>query len=115
MASTHPKQPLFKSLERALSFIESHLDNDNAAELFDACLESRASEFLRPLIFERLREIHTEIGLRTLYLDCSPPLSFPADAETFKLGGHDRELGHIHIDFKKVKSKWQLEAIWMCR
>ena len=115
MASTNSKQPFFESLESALSFLEAHLENDNAHELFDACVEGRASESLRPVIFERLKKIQAEIGLRKLYLDRSPPCSFPANADSFKLGGHNKELGHIHIDFKKVNSNWQLNAIWMCR
>ena len=42
---------------------------------------------------------------------------FPSGSDdTFELGGHEKELGHIHIDFKKQSSGlWKLDNIWMCR
>ena len=40
---------------------------------------------------------------------------FPKDATTFKLGGHQKELGHCHIDFVKDGESWQITRIWQCR
>ena len=109
------RKPSSRSLDKALSFIEKCLDDNNLNGLFDACREDRESDYMRPVVLEHLQQIQADVGLRSLYLDCSPPVAFPQDAETFKLGGHNMELGHIHIDFCKVRSRWQLEAIWMCR
>jgi len=98
-----------------LSFIETRLQEGDLAGLFGACFQDRESNFMRSVVFKRLQEIHAEVGLRSLYLERSPPVAFPPDAETFQLGGHGRELGHIHIDFRKAGDRWQLEAVWMCR
>ena len=40
---------------------------------------------------------------------------FPKDATTFKLGGHDMELGHCHIEFSKKDGSWEIVRIWQCR
>ncbi len=40
---------------------------------------------------------------------------FPCDCVEFKLGGHQSELGHIHIDFAKRDDSWVIKSIWMCR
>ena len=40
---------------------------------------------------------------------------FPEAATTFKLGGHQSELGHIHIDFIREGAAWKLKDIWNCR
>jgi hypothetical protein len=110
-----PRKPSFRSLDEALAFIEKRLEDDELDGLFGACREDRESDYMRGLILEHPRQINAEVGLRALYLDCSRPMAFPQDAEAFKLGGHNKELGHIHIDFRKVGARWQLEAIWKCR
>jgi hypothetical protein len=109
------RKPSFRSLAEAVSFIEIRLQDGDLAGLFGACNQVRQSDHMCSVVFESLQEIHTEVGLRSLCLECSPPAAFPPDAETFKLGGHGKELGHIHIDFCKVGARWQLEEIWMCR
>ncbi|GAA5121377.1 hypothetical protein JIN84_00605 [Luteolibacter yonseiensis] len=40
---------------------------------------------------------------------------FPKDATTFKLGGHEMELGHCHIEFSKKDGSWEIVRIWQCR
>jgi hypothetical protein len=40
---------------------------------------------------------------------------FPQDSWEFKLAGHGKELGHIHIDFVKSKAGWEIQKVWMCR
>jgi hypothetical protein len=42
-------------------------------------------------------------------------LEFPARGDTFKLGGHASELGHLHVDFVRVEGGWRLRDIWNCR
>ena len=108
MSSKYSNRPSFETLDAALSFIESQLNEGNATELFNACVDDRATDFMRPLIFERLQAIHADKKLSSMYLDRSPPLTFPANDKRLKLGGHDQELGHIHIDFQKRGCRWQL-------
>lgn len=103
--------PTFKTLISALHFIEKCLANDKQVELFKACLTSRASDFMRPRICDQLAKTNSIHGLRKLYLN----REFPTDDGRFKLGGHASELGHIHIDFVRKETGWQLDAIWMCR
>ena len=41
---------------------------------------------------------------------------FPSDADTFKLGGHRKELGHLHVDWQRQSNgEWSIENVWMCR
>ena len=108
-------KPTFETLTDALSFIERCLSNGERDRLFEACVQSCASDFMCPHIFEELFTIHVKRRLRSLYLDRSPPIEFPPDSDNFKLGGHQSELGHIHIDFKRLDRAWRLDRIWMCR
>ena len=108
-------KPTFETLVDALSFIERCLSNGEQDRLFGACVESCASNSLCPDIFEELLTVHVKRRLRSLYLDRSPPIEFPPDSDNFKLGGHQSELGHIHIDFQRLGSSWRLNKIWMCR
>jgi len=105
---TH-RQPAFLSLKEAVTFISSCLERGDLATLAGACLEGSGT--LTPAVFAQLQKIHKEIPLGTRY----EKREFPADAESFKLGGHMSELGHIHIDFVKRSGKWCLSRIWMCR
>jgi|GEM_PF-3544844 len=37
-------------------------------------------------------------------------------ADSWTLGGHGQEFGHIHLDFvKQLDGKWYLKRIWECR
>ena len=108
-------KPVFDTLPDALAFIERCLNSSDKECLFNACLDCRASETMRPFIIEDLYTIHVKSLLRSLYLERTPPVTFPDDANTFKLGGHKSELGHIHIDFQRTNKGWQLNSVWKCR
>ena len=108
-------KPIFQTLPDALAFIEECLQSNDKDRLFNACLACRASETLRPVIIEELYTIHVKHLLRSLYLDHTPPVSFPENANTFKLGGHESESGHSHFDFKRTVEGWQLDSVWKCR
>lgn len=109
------QKPVFDSLPDALAFIERCLCSSQPLRLFEACLNIKISEESQTEVIQSLYSIHVKCLLRTLYLNQSPPIHFPESADRLKLGGHERELGHIHIDFQKTDLGWQLESIWKCR
>jgi hypothetical protein len=114
-------KPAFIDLSAAVEFIAQALDTDDHERLADACVEEfewREDIPGLPMRREyRLREIalladrHKRSSLRLLYAG----RSFPSQDERFKLGGHGKELGHLHIDFVRSELGWQLENIWQCR
>lgn len=97
--------PSFGSLGQATAFLDSCLEAKDAKRLEDATLQHQSTSF------EALRKVHVRVALSKLYSG----KEFPADRDRFKLGGHDSELGHVHVDFLKRDGKWFLESIWMCR
>jgi hypothetical protein len=62
-------------------------------------------------LFPKLTERHRELDFRTRYQDWT----VPEDSRTFTLGGHDKELGHIHINFSKRANGWVLNEISACK
>ena len=104
-----PRKPAFVSLREAVTFISSCLERADRATLARACLDDGGS--LASAVFTQLQQAHKEVPFGTRY----EKREFPADAETFTLGGHGSELGHIHIDFVKRSGKWRISRIWMCR
>ena len=97
----------FDNLQAAVRFFAAALDNDDLDGLAAASRQPLPEEW----VLERLREQHAATPLTRLYAG----KRFPLFGRAFKLGGHDRELGHIHIDFVRAESGWELERIWMCR
>lgn len=97
----------FTNLEDAIDEISTAIENDTLTTLSSFCIEELPKEW----ILERLKEKHTTASLRQLYAQ----IEFPKNEHEFKLGGHDKELGHIHIDFVKNDGSWFLNKIWMCR
>jgi hypothetical protein len=95
----------FLNLSHAVGFISEALEEDDWKSLADAC---RAE---LPAAWVRLQETHRTTPLPELYAD----REFPKNSTEFKLGGHDTELGHIHIDFVKESNGWEIKQIWMCR
>ena len=104
----------FMSLKDAVAFIVECLDTDDYGSLARACV-GRAKRppllLSSPGAFEVLKKRHRATSLVELYSGAD----FPQGDEWFKLGGHDKELGHIHIDFRKDRRGWFLEDIYMCR
>ena len=109
----------FQSLESAIEFISECVEMDAAVALFNQTMYAESQEenfFKEPDYFVRstfppLKEQFQVMDFRIRYKG----YSFPENGETFKLGGHDRELGHMHIDFLKSGDYWVIEKIWQCR
>ena len=108
----------FCSLSEAVVFIAECIGNNSASELM-----AQLAHVGRPTtmidypayfaqrIFPQLKQRHQEIDFRVRYKD----QSFSVDDVRFKLGGHMKELGYIHIDFMKTDQGWVLDDIWECR
>lgn len=101
----------FQSLSEATTFLDRALTLRNREAILNI-LESGSYFSRHPEVFRMLVDERKRAGaLRELYDD----RKFPTDSETFKLGGHASELGHVHIDFIREKSGWRLKDIWNCR
>lgn len=112
----------FASLSDAVGFLADHLDVGDAESIAVECCdaehdsEHNVSQRPPPKTY-RLRAIqelgrrHRAQSLRSLYAG----REFPGDATQFKLGGHDAELGHVHVDFVRTDISWRLKEIWICR
>lgn len=75
-------------------------------------LRRRCAEGAEAGAFAWLRERHTAASLRALYAG----RRLPGRPGAFKLGGHDRELGHVHVDLASADGeRWWLHRVWMCR
>ena len=112
----------FEKLSEAVAFLASHLEQDDVEAIAFQCTDSvhdearAANGSLDPREVRRraIRELgrrHATLSLRWRYLG----RSFPSDASEHKLGGHDKELGHVHVDFARTDGAWQLKEIWICR
>jgi hypothetical protein len=97
----------FSNLAEAVHFLARVVSQKDYEELALACHEKLPQEW----ILERLQEVHESTPLPKLYTGWE----FPVDSRQFKLGGHAKELGHIHIDFVKLNAGWEIQKIWMCR
>jgi hypothetical protein len=123
----------FETLAEAIDFIAECVESGSALTLFHETLASQvpvrklvlktaagrivvpvqpeAAEHFADWVFPRLCQQQERMDLRARYSD----RDFPPDAERLKLGGHDSELGHVHIDFIRRDEGWCLEQIWECR
>ena len=99
----------FTNLQQAVNFIATALETTNVAALAEACTNPRQ----RPneAEFAYLQGKHRDAPFRALYAK----RAFPANAATFKLGGHMQELYCTHIDFIRTNGVWQLKGIWECK
>lgn len=101
--------PGFVNLPAAVAFIASCLETQDFAKLTQACLSDAQPPAKH--VLTQLKQKHEEQPLPKRYA----AKAFPAKGTAFKLGGHDSELGNIHVDFSKQGDRWYLEHIWMCR
>jgi hypothetical protein len=97
----------FSNLAEAVMFLTQVISEGD----YDTLAQSCRAELPKAWVLERLRERHESTPLPELYAG----REFPQDVQQFKLGGHEKELGHIHIDFMKSKDGWVIQEIWMCR
>jgi hypothetical protein len=109
----------FTRLAQAVDFIAACCEQAGAESLaaqvinfqnLDPAKDFSLSSFYT-YVFGRLRERHAVASLRELYRG----REFPEDETALKLGGHAKELGHIHIDFVRLADGWSLKSITMCR
>ncbi|MDB5307123.1 MAG: hypothetical protein JWO38_1325 [Gemmataceae bacterium] len=98
---------IFTRLAEATHFLAQAVETKN-----NEALASASRTALPPSwVIDRLRERNDATPLVELYAG----REFPLDQDEFKLGGHAKELGHIHIDFVRSAGGWEVEQIWMCR
>ncbi len=97
----------FSNLAEAVKFLAQVVSLKDYEALAQACHEKLPQEW----VLERLQDLQESTPLPELYAGWE----FPRDARQFKLGGHGKELGHIHIDFVKSKAGWEIQKVWMCR
>ena len=102
-----PKRPAFSKLATAVKFLAKVISEKDYETLALACREKLPHGW----VLERLEEKHEATPLPELYVGWE----FPKTSREFKLGGHAKELGYIHIDFVKSRAGWELKKIWMCR
>jgi hypothetical protein len=113
LRAAEPEQTTFKTLAAATRLLDRAVETNNR-KLLLAIMPSSSTTVLsqQPAVFEQLARERQRTGdLSKLYKD----REFPAGKDTFKLGGHDKELGHIHIDFIRDGDSWKLKDIWQCR
>lgn len=104
--------PSFGKLSEALVFLQKALDNNDYAALSTACLAGEKGMLAQQRApFDQLKSAHQAKTLKERY----GKLQFPDKGDTFKLGGHDSEVGHLHVDFVRVKHQWHLQDIYLCR
>jgi hypothetical protein len=109
----------FETLPQALHFIADLIEKEAPAEMEGqfAHIQHPANPkyhdpgYFARRVFPQLQKHQQEIDFRRRYED----RQFPADHETFKLGGHFRELGCIHMDFTRTEQGWVIDDIWECR
>lgn len=104
----------FQSLSQAVEFIAERLERIEALELMAQLAQISHpvnSDFFIDSLFPELQKHHHELDFRIRYTK----IHFPPGEVQFKLGGHMKELGCIHMDFVKIEQGWMLDAIWRCR
>lgn len=103
-------KPNFPSLRAALIWMDLQLGSGDYKQL-QSSLRSPQSPDAQLGVFRALHAAQRTAPLADLFKN----RSFPEDKNQLKLGGHNRELGHIHIDFIRMDGHWYLDRIWMCR
>ena len=105
-------KPGFARLAEALAFIQTALEKNDYAALRGACATGeKACLAQQRAPFDQLQAAHQAKPLTERF----GKLDFPDQADTFKLGGHGSEIGHLHVDFIRTQGKWQLRDIYNCR
>ena len=104
-------KPAFTNLQDAVSFMVTCLDQD-ATNSFDAAFVGpKGRSKMHMNVFKGLKRINNTTPLITLY----QRKEFPTNRPAFRLGGHRKELGFIHIVFVNTNAVWQLSDTYYCR
>ena len=109
----------FEKLADAIEFLAANLEAKDFEVIAARCVDSihddeRAVLCPREARIRAIEELgrrHAALSLRWRYFW----RRFPARAGEFKLGGHAKQLGHVHVDFVRSGPLWQLKEIWICR
>lgn len=117
--SSVPAVSHFEDIDESIDFIAECIETNAAIALcaqFAYSLkpttdQARYAMYFAQWVFPKLCECHQKLDLRTRYQD----RKFPTKGGRYTLGGHAKELGHIHIDFVKSEQGWALDNIWECR
>jgi hypothetical protein len=106
------EKPSFIKLNDAIQFISGTLGNNNYDKLKESCVGKEGKSAGCPkYTFENLKKINEKNPILKTY----EKIEFPEDKDNFKIGGHMKELGCIHIDFVKIQGKWFIQDLWTCR
>ncbi len=108
--SVRADEKSFTNLQHAVDFIATSLESTNDTVIASACLDIKHQRSFEGALYV-LRFINKSKPLRDMYAD----KSFPADKTSFTLGGHNKELGHVHICFIQTNGVWKLENIFECK
>lgn len=103
--------PEFKSLNDFLEWADTKLHANDYKSLMKAQINSSDSPKSQLAYIKKLDKDLGTAKLSKIF----EGRHFPIDKKVFKLGGHRKELGHCHIDFKKVDGSWKLARIWHCK
>ena len=112
----------FVKLSDAVSFLVDHLDRKDFTTIAAQCANLVYDEGIvtagaahpqeaRIAAIQELARRHARLSLRWRYL----LRRFPSGAQEFELGGHNKELGHVHVNFVRAGASWQIKEIWICR
>jgi hypothetical protein len=106
----------FASLTQAVDYICSQVEAGDPHALTSVMAGLHPDDsydyvrYFENSVWPKLRSRQKEGCMRALYTG----RDFPADSASFKLGGHDSELGFINIDFVRFDDGWALQRIWVC-
>jgi hypothetical protein len=103
--------PKFDTLEKFLSWADAKLASNDYEALSNAQIANKDAKDTRITYIKKLDDDFSDGSLSKIFRG----RIFPADKHQMKLGGHNKELGHYHIDLVRVGSYWQLARIWQCR
>lgn len=106
-----PETPSFATLPEFVIWLDGRLEADDYAGIVAAQTDTMSPKESSLGYAKALDERTKEGSLAKLY----EGRQFPNDKDTLKLGGHDQELGHIHIDLVRAGDTWKLARIWVCR
>ena len=86
--------PKFDTLEKFLSWADAKLASDDYEALSSAQIANKDAKDTRLRYIKKLDDDFSGGSLSKIFKD----RVFPADKNQMKLGGHNKELGHYHID-----------------
>lgn len=112
----------FSRLADAIEFLASHLGSDAEQEMiadqFDIepndrllLVGDRTPRDYRLDAIQALGDVHRARDLRDIYRG----VEFPVDRPELTLGGHAKELGHIHLKFRRIDGAWVFAKTFICR